>query len=267
MNRRRWRRVPEGVAVPGWGGRGKFPARESGPLASGVGDSGLKQARAGSFGRTGDGGELMRPLRSDRVKRLVVGTLMTNCYLWAGPRGIVVVDPGDEAGRILAAVERMGGRAAAVLLTHGHPDHTAAAGEVAEALGVEIWAHEGDRALLDGGVMVPGLEAPAVEARYFSDEDLPAELGLRVLHLPGHSPGSVAYVFEDGAFVGDVLFAGGIGRTDLPGGDDEAMVRSLRRLAGELGDDATVYPGHGPPTTLAAERAGNPWLRAALGIA
>jgi glyoxylase-like metal-dependent hydrolase (beta-lactamase superfamily II) len=172
--------------------------------------------------------------------------------------GTLIIDPGDEAARVAAACRSL--PPVAILLTHGHYDHVAAAGVLAERFGVPIYAHQADRPWLDGTWNLWGLRPPALPCRFFQDAVPLASV--QVIHTPGHSPGSVCYVVGSVAYVGDTLFAGSVGRTDLPGGDEAVLRDSLRKLVIELGaEDVTVAPGHGPLTTLTEERRTNPWLR------
>lgn len=213
------------------------------------------------------------------------GPWQTNCYLVASEPSadLVVVDPGVQAApEILRHAEEHGRRVAGVLLTHGHIDHVASAADVADAFGVPAWIHPADRELLDAaGPVLPGaldlardlgvdLREPA-DLRPVADGD-DVEVGgltFHVHHAPGHRPGCVMYSLASGLaegpshllFSGDVLFAGSIGRTDLPGGDPEAMGRTLRDVVLGLPDDWAVLSGHGPETTIGAERARNPYLQ------
>ncbi len=184
-----------------------------------------------------------------RVSSACLGPLATNCYLIEMDTYTLLVDPADASPELDALI---GNRSIdAVVLTHGHFDHIGGAWSVADAA---VLMHAEDLALLDETSPDHG----PIET-FLSDGDSLAP-GIDVLHLPGHSPGSIALKVEDALFVGDVLFAGSIGRTDLPGGSMKAMSDSLRRLI-ELDGDFDVYPGHGPATTLNCERDTNPYLR------
>lgn len=199
---------------------------------------------------------------NSRPIRLVVGPLETNCYLVPAGDATLVIDPADEAQRIIRACEATAG-VLAILLTHGHPDHVAAAAEVARATGAGIYAHPADAQWLDGSLDVWGVRNEPLE---FSPAEEAVRLveGLTVLHTPGHTPGSVCYLLGRWAFVGDTLFAGSVGRTDLVGGSYGQLLGSLRLLASALAPDTRIFPGHGPPTTMSKEMASNAWLQEAL---
>lgn len=191
------------------------------------------------------------------VDTLVLGPVQTNCYIVRGEAGgeAVVIDPAAEPERIKAALE--GKTPRAFLLTHGHFDHT---GALRGFPGVPIYIHPADAVMLEdpawsaGGLI--GDNAPRPAATDFVQEGTQLQLAglmIRVMHVPGHTMGSVAYQIGDALFTGDTLFCRGYGRTDLPGGSMADEMRSVRRLL-RLDKDWTVYPGHGNATTLQAER-------------
>jgi len=208
------------------------------------------------------------------VKTLMVGPLQTGCYLVLdrkdGPGAIV--DPGGDADRILDAAEDI--EICYVINTHGHFDHIAANAEVMRVLSErqqtppQLVAHEKALPLLaeNGGAALFGFHVPpSPEPDRLVDEGDVLTLGrsrLRVMHTPGHSPGSISLYCADEKliFVGDVLFQRGIGRTDLPGGSWMTLMDSIKDKLLVLPDDTVVYPGHGPSTTIGAERRGNPFL-------
>jgi len=204
-----------------------------------------------------------------RVETLVVGPVMTNCYIIACEetnKG-AVIDPGGDAKAILAAVKRMGADVEYVLNTHGHFDHTLANDAIVAATGATLAIHEADAPMLAMGGGAAWLGMKGSQSRpdlLLRDGDIVrvGNLQLRVLHVPGHSPGGVAfYLAEQGVvFSGDALFQMGIGRTDLPGGDYDRLIASIRTKLLTLPPDTVVYPGHGPATTIARERVGNPFL-------
>lgn len=207
------------------------------------------------------------------------GSFATNCYVLADRAGAdcIVVDPGQDAVPGLAellAAHRL--RPAAVLLTHGHLDHTWSVAEVCDSHRVAAWIHPADRAqLTDPGVgLGPGLAALLGDLRLREPaqvrELVPgavltlAGLELRVHLTPGHTPGSVTFSLAEVALCGDLIFAGSVGRTDLPGGDHQTLLDSCDRLLSGLSDETVLLPGHGPSTTVGAERATNPFLAGRL---
>ena len=181
-----------------------------------------------------------------------------------------IVDPGGEVPRLRAWIEREGVEVEKVLLTHGHLDHAGGAAELARALGVPIEGPEReDLFWLDGIPMqagmfgVPGGEVPHPD-RWLEGGDRVrfGDVELEVRHCPGHTPGHVIFFHAPSRFaiVGDVLFQGSIGRTDFPRGDYDTLIRSIREQILPLGDDVTFLPGHGPTSTIGAERRSNPFL-------
>ena len=205
------------------------------------------------------------------VAMLTVGPLQENCFLVRreGSDKLVVVDPGDEPERILAAVESSGAEVEAILLTHTHFDHIGAVAPLAAATAAPVYCPELEIPVLaDIMAYVPDAEFGPFES-YDADETLAggetlalAGMELDVVFTPGHSPGHVTYsVRGEGAlFSGDVLFQGSVGRVDLPGGDWETLLASITTLAESHPDATAVYPGHLGTTTLGAERATNPFL-------
>jgi glyoxylase-like metal-dependent hydrolase (beta-lactamase superfamily II) len=204
------------------------------------------------------------------VKTLPLGMTQANCYIVGCEETKlgVVIDPGDEAERILEAIQDSDLKITHVLLTHAHFDHLGAASEVIKATGAPLAVHPEDLPLLNagGGALFFGLPSPPIPDAAIdlvADQEITVgELILRVLHTPGHSPGHVTFYEPDQAavFDGDVLFAGSIGRSDLPGGDYGTLIRSIQERLLTLPDDTVVYSGHGPETTIGRERTTNPWL-------
>jgi glyoxylase-like metal-dependent hydrolase (beta-lactamase superfamily II) len=207
-----------------------------------------------------------------RHETIPVTPFQQNCSLIWCDRTLeaAVIDPGGEIERIVAAAARRGVRIAAILLTHAHIDHAGGAGRMARQLGVPIVGpHEGDRFWIDAlpqQARMFGVEQGEgfAPTRWLVDGDTVAvgETTLSVRHTPGHTPGHV--VFHDAgsgrAFVGDVLFAGSIGRTDLPGGDYDTLIASITQRLWPLGDDTVFVPGHGPESTFGHERRTNPYV-------
>jgi len=204
------------------------------------------------------------------VRRLTVGPLGTNCYLVAATPGAqaAVIDPGGESARIMAEAETNDLLVVYVINTHGHSDHVAANREVMEATGAKLAIGELDAPLLSDPVAnisaFTGEEVRSPEADVLVDDGDRLELGrlnLRIMHTPGHTAGGISILAEDVLFSGDTLFAGSVGRTDLPGGSPRQLAVSLRTKIEPLDDDVTVYPGHGESTTIGREKLLNPFLR------
>ena len=200
-----------------------------------------------------------------KVSIMQVGPIGTNCYILEDEKKIAVIDPGDEAERILEVLEETEGTVEYILLTHGHYDHTTAVPELHQALPqAKIYIHQAD-ANGAGSRLFP--LAGQVDGLLLYDEGDALPLGsltIEVLHTPGHSKGSVTLRAGDVLFTGDTLFAGSMGRTDLSGGDEGEIMASLKRL-GELEGSFTVCPGHMQTSTLDQERKTNPYLRMAMG--
>jgi hydroxyacylglutathione hydrolase len=205
------------------------------------------------------------------VEQLTVGSIAENCFVLRreGSDRALIVDPGEEAERILATVEASGATVEAILVTHCHFDHIGAVAPVARATGAPVYCPELEVPVLaDIMAFVPYAGFGPYES-YDADETVKggerlelAGLEIDVVFTPGHSPGHVTYsVREEAAiFSGDVLFQGSVGRVDLPGGDGPTLMRSIATLVESLPAETTVYPGHMGVTTLAAEQASNPFL-------
>ncbi len=206
------------------------------------------------------------------VDVLTLGPLATNCYLVRADRGAVeavVVDPSGSAAEIRLELAARRARCTAILVTHGHFDHIIGLADLAEGTEAPVYAPASERALLErpdeftpAGIVVRAC-TPDVELVGGEALDL-AGVRFDVLSVPGHSPGHLAYASDGVVFSGDLLFAGSVGRTDLPGGDWETLLGSVRSLSGTaaLPPETTVYAGHGPATTLGHELATNPFLSA-----
>lgn len=208
-----------------------------------------------------------------KVVMIPNGGFVENCYLIIdeAAQQCAVVDPGEEAGLILHKVEQAAAQPVAIWLTHAHIDHVLGVSRVHEATGAPIFLHPADRPLYDHvpeqaaafGLRV-GPPLPPPDRSFVHGERVHVGgLSFEVRHTPGHSPGSVSLAGEGVVFGGDVLFQGSIGRSDLPGGDTETLMRSIERELLVLPDSTIVYSGHGPETTIGAERRTNPFLTGA----
>jgi len=204
-------------------------------------------------------------------KSIVTGELKVNCYLLGclETRQALVIDPGGQGTRILEILQENDLMLKTVINTHGHFDHVGGNRALVEATGAELLLHEADAVILAGASEHAGvfgcrsIEPSPEPTRFLKDGDV-VQVGtirLEVIHLPGHSPGGICLLGEGLLFAGDSLFAGSIGRSDLPGGDQYALMRGLRDRLMVLPDKTIVYPGHGPETTIGQERRSNPFLR------
>jgi glyoxylase-like metal-dependent hydrolase (beta-lactamase superfamily II) len=205
------------------------------------------------------------------VRMFTVGPVQENCYLFRrdGSDRALIVDPGDEADRLLHAIDELGVALDGILLTHTHFDHVGAVAPVARATGAEVWVPEIEKPVLAdimSFVPWPGFgpyDSWDAEHTLSGGEKLElAGFEIGVIFTPGHSPGHVTFSIPDeqAIFSGDVLFQQSVGRTDLPGGDWPTLLESIRTLVDSLPEDTTVHPGHMGLTTLGAERASNPFL-------
>ncbi len=205
------------------------------------------------------------------VEMLTVGAIGENCFLFRreGSDRLLIVDPGEEAERILAAVEATGASVEAILVTHCHFDHIGAVAPVAKATGAPVYCPEIEVPVLADIMAFVPWEGFGPYESYDADEVVRggealelAGMEIEVVFTPGHSPGHVTYAVrgEPAIFSGDVLFQGSVGRVDLPGGDGPTLLASIGRLLDAYPDETVVHPGHMGLTTLGAERATNPFL-------
>jgi glyoxylase-like metal-dependent hydrolase (beta-lactamase superfamily II) len=204
-----------------------------------------------------------------RVYVLPVGPLQENCSIveHVPTRTAAAIDPGDEGEAIAAFMSERGLSLTTILLTHGHFDHVGAVGHLKALTGAKVHAHPGDAGLIAAAERhgahygIPVAPVPPADAPVDDGDTVPfGDSAFRVLHTPGHSPGSVTYLLGEWAFVGDLIFAGSIGRTDLPGGSMPTILRSIREKIFTLDDGVELIPGHGPDTTVGRERATNPFF-------
>jgi len=201
------------------------------------------------------------------VDRYPLGPVQTNCYVVRAERGAseaVVVDPGAAGAQLRLELASMGASCAAILVTHCHWDHLGGVAELAAGTGAKVWFPEAEADVMRRpDDFYPGIGVRAYEPDVLvtgGEEIELAGITFETIAVPGHSPGHVAYYAEGCLFSGDVLFAGSVGRVDLPGGDWETLLSSIGTLLERCPPDTAVYSGHGPPTTLGAERATNPFL-------
>jgi glyoxylase-like metal-dependent hydrolase (beta-lactamase superfamily II) len=204
-----------------------------------------------------------------KVSAFTVGPFQENAYLVIDEHAgqCVFIDPGDEGPRLLKALRASGATLTAIWLTHAHLDHVGAVAALKREYDVPVYLHPLDRPLYEradrqaAAYGLPFEQPPAPDRELAEGESVSVgEMTFDVLHVPGHAPGHVIFYRDDVAFVGDLIFAGSIGRTDLPGSNPQDMTDSLERVSSTLPAELTLYPGHGPATTMGRELASNPFL-------
>lgn len=209
-----------------------------------------------------------------KILGFAVGPLQANAYLAICEETgrCAIIDPGAEPDRLLAAAQQEGAELEAILLTHAHLDHVGGVAGVQRDTGAPVYLHPLDRELYTAAPQQARsfgleMETPPLPDREFADGDSLSvgQAALEVRHTPGHSPGHVTLVGRGFAFVGDCVFAGSIGRSDLPGGDHRVLLTSIRERILTLPDETVLYTGHGPSTTVGRERSSNPFLSGAFG--
>ena len=201
-----------------------------------------------------------------------LGPLQTNCYLLSNKDGsCLIIDPGEESNKVIQYISEHRLKPLAILLTHAHFDHIGAVDQVREKFSLPVYVHKKEEKWLsDPGLngshsFFPGQQITAKPAEFLIRSEMELELGefqIKVFETPGHSPGSVSFYFKDSGIVvsGDALFQASIGRTDLPGGNHDELLRSIHQKLLVLPEDTIVLPGHGPATTIEQEMDSNPFL-------
>jgi hydroxyacylglutathione hydrolase len=211
----------------------------------------------------------MAPRKGMKYEMVVVGALETNCYLvyCEETRDCAVIDPGADPEKIISAIADLELKPVVVLNTHGHVDHIGANLDIVQKYGVPLGIHAADTDLLqvsdfiELSLLLGAKNSPPPDRLLAEgDEIAVGRKALRVIHLPGHTPGSVGFIHGGVLFCGDTLFCGGVGRTDLPGGSWKDLERSIRERILSLPEETVVLPGHGPKTTVGQERNSNPLL-------
>jgi hydroxyacylglutathione hydrolase len=202
-----------------------------------------------------------------KIDLIEVGEFITNCYLVHHDGLAAVIDPGDEATKIIERIEKSKAKVEKIILTHGHIDHIRALPEIKKATGAPVFIHPADAEMLTGPKAnlsfyhdTAFATEPADGFLNDSDEIEMGKHNFKILHTPGHTPGGISLLNDGLVFTGDALFWGSIGRTDFPGSNHQALLKAIHEKLLVLPDETVVYPGHGPQTTIGHEKTSNPWL-------
>lgn len=204
-----------------------------------------------------------------QIKTMALGPLQTNCYMIYKYNEVLIIDPGEEAEKVIYFIEENQLTPQAILLTHAHFDHIGGVDDLRHHYGIDVYLHESEAEWLEEPTFNGSGAFPRTPVKTDRPDHLltSGELAIgsftcEVKHTPGHSPGSVSFIFHDEqkVFSGDVLFKQGVGRTDLYGGSTNELVQSIRGTIYTLPDSFVVYPGHGVPTTIGDEKQNNPYV-------
>lgn len=204
------------------------------------------------------------------IEVIVVGMIQANCFIVADTetKEAIIIDPGGDAPVIARRIESLGLKPKAIIATHGHFDHVEGIATLSKLLKVPTYAHKEDMFIIENiqkqgalfGVMIE--ETPKIDKELTDNMELKfGNLTAKMLHTPGHSPGSVSILIDDHLFAGDLIFARSIGRTDLGGGDYETLINSVNNKVFTLPEETKIHPGHGPDTTVGTEKQLNPFFR------
>jgi len=198
-----------------------------------------------------------------QIKRIPVGAYAANCYILMDEdtKETAVIDPGEEADTLIKAIKDMNANVKYILLTHGHADHTGAAVQLKKEFNSPVYINEQDYKLINNGEFMYGDIAENVD-KYINEGDTFSigSIKIECILTPGHTPGGVCFLVDDMVFTGDTLFASSIGRTDLAGGNFETIIKSIKEKLIKLPESITVFPGHGPESSIGREKACNPFL-------
>jgi glyoxylase-like metal-dependent hydrolase (beta-lactamase superfamily II) len=198
-----------------------------------------------------------------------VGEIETNCYLIGDDKEAILIDPGEDADKIIGAIKKRNAKVTNIVLTHGHADHIGAVPELKKYTGAPVLIHSEDAIMLTDAMAnlsavfdVPFVTTPADGLLKDGDLIVAGDIKLKVLFTPGHTPGGISLYEKDTGvvFTGDALFAGSIGRTDFPRASHEQLIEAIQEKLLKLPDETVVYPGHGPKSTIGNEKEENPWL-------
>ena len=198
-----------------------------------------------------------------------VGGIETNCYLMGDDKEAILIDPGEDADKIIGAIKKRNAKVTNIVLTHGHADHIGAVPELKKYTRAPVLIHSEDAIMLTDAMAnlsavfdVPFVTTPADGLLKDGDLIVAGDIKLKVLFTPGHTPGGISLYEKDAGvvFTGDALFAGAIGRTDFPRASHEQLIEAIQEKLLKLPDETVVYPGHGPKSTIGNEKEENPWL-------